>query len=141
MFPDIAVDEHGNKGRWTLIYNQGFEVTVNYRKFFAFSAFKQKDKNVTSFCDRTMPGWSHDIFGHNWACFVGRKAIDVKPKSYIVNHDQKDALKVYRNNDQLIKKINSKQSSWVAKRYEMFEGMSYEEINMLKGGSKSRIVG
>jgi cathepsin C len=40
-YPDVAVDEFGNRGHWTMIYNEGFEVTVNQRTYFAFSYFKQ----------------------------------------------------------------------------------------------------
>ena len=35
--PNVAVDQYGNKGHWTLIYNQGFEITVNQRVYFAFN--------------------------------------------------------------------------------------------------------
>ena len=24
-------------------------------------------------CDQTLPGWSHDILGRNWACYTGAK--------------------------------------------------------------------
>lgn len=40
-YPNVAVDEFGNLGHWTMIYNEGFEITVNQRTFFAFSYFKQ----------------------------------------------------------------------------------------------------
>jgi hypothetical protein len=39
--PNVAVDQYGNKGHWTLIYNQGFEITVNQRVYFAFSSYAQ----------------------------------------------------------------------------------------------------
>ena len=49
---------------------QGFEVVIHGRKYFAYSKY---DKNGTSFCDETMPGWSHDVLGHKWVCFWGKK--------------------------------------------------------------------
>merc|ERR1712047_33124 len=70
-----------------MIYNQGFEVTVAGRSYFAFSDFSQEGQVVTSFCNRTRPGqgWSHDVTVRNWACFSGRKAstgIVEEPKTH-----------------------------------------------------------
>lgn len=34
--PDVVIDQFGNKGFWTLVYDQGFEVVVNGNKYWAF---------------------------------------------------------------------------------------------------------
>lgn len=36
---------------------------------------------VTSYCDQTLSGWTHDVLGHNWACFVGKRAKAVPPRT------------------------------------------------------------
>ena len=83
LFPDIVVDDEGNRGFWTMIYNQGFEVVVDGRKYFAFSKYSKSGAKVTSFCNQTMPGWSHDaqVVSKNWGCFYG-KSFD-ESRSYI----------------------------------------------------------
>ena len=58
-----------------MTYNQGFEVTIQGRKFFAFSYYKQSGKIVESFCQRTFPGWVHDSEGRNWGCYLGEKRV------------------------------------------------------------------
>ena len=75
LFPDIVMDGDGNLGFWTMIYNQGFEVQLNNKKYFAFSAFEKSGENVVSLCDKTFHGWSHDAAKYkpgNWACYKGK---------------------------------------------------------------------
>ena len=71
-YPDIASvdgEADSNDGFWTMIYNQGFEVVVGGRKYFAFSNYTGK----VSHCQSTLNGWSHDISGNDWACYYGVK--------------------------------------------------------------------
>jgi len=75
LFPDIASDQFGNLGKWTMVYNQGFEVTINFRKYFAFSNWLKAEHSIKSLCDETKPGWSHDIYSRDWACFLGEKLV------------------------------------------------------------------
>ncbi len=85
QFPNIAIDDDGNVGVWTMIYNQGFEVTIHNRKFFAFSFYQQDGQNVTSICDKTFPGWSHEtgVNPSDWACFMAEKYDEnMRSKSY-----------------------------------------------------------
>lgn len=35
--------------------------------------YKKEGQNITSYCNETLPGWVHDVLGHNWACFSGHK--------------------------------------------------------------------
>lgn len=59
---------------------QGFEVVIHGRKYFAFSKYKGNGEKAVSYCDQTMPGWSHDVLGHDWACFTGQKNEKMEPK-------------------------------------------------------------
>ena len=60
---------------------QGFEVVVGGNKYFAFSKYEVRAKANVSICDRTLPGWSHEMSSKNWACYVGYKTTKVAPKT------------------------------------------------------------
>jgi hypothetical protein len=68
-YPNIATDDVGNIGNWTLIYNQGVEVWIAGRIYFAFSAYD----STHSYCDRTQIGWAHNMDGSNWNCFTATR--------------------------------------------------------------------
>jgi hypothetical protein len=69
-YPNIARDDAGNVGNWTLIYNQGVEVWIAGRIHFAYSAY---NSTGASFCDQTQVGWSHDMGGNEWSCFSAQR--------------------------------------------------------------------
>ena len=62
------------------LLRQGFEVVVHGRKFYANSKYAVDSTNVTSFCDQTLNGWSHDLLGRAWACYSGAKDTPLLPK-------------------------------------------------------------
>mmetsp|Transcript_49937 Transcript_49937/g.109074 ORF Transcript_49937/g.109074 Transcript_49937/m.109074 type:complete len:524 (-) Transcript_49937:79-1650(-) len=69
-----------DSGTWTMIYDEGFDITTGSKKFMAFNMFDQSiqaDGNVESYksdCARTQVGWFHDTALDQWGCFIGVKS-------------------------------------------------------------------
>ncbi|XP_014668369.1 PREDICTED: dipeptidyl peptidase 1-like [Priapulus caudatus] len=139
LFPDVAIDQYGHKGRWTVIYNQGFEFVINERKYFAFSKYKQQGSNITSICDRTSTGWSHDTLGHNWACYSGSKDTSVPAKHHTAIAEPPQPGRHYRYDYGLVTAINDAQDSWTAKVYPQYEKMTRADMMRRAGGRNSKI--
>jgi hypothetical protein len=116
--PNLAHDDAGNKGTWTMIYDEGFEVVINNQKFFTFFKYEPKvdnpspDKNedFTSFCDETFTGWYHTVDDTNWGCYIGKRVAgagdvrhssEVSPKgssaSFLEMQDGSNAIATARN--------------------------------------------
>lgn len=137
MRPNVAVDSYGNKGHWTMIYNQGFEITINQRIYFAYSNFSEDGEEVYSYCDQTLAGWSHDVLGHNWACFEGAHSESGTAKTH--TRAPLDSNGIFKNNGEFVSAINQKQASWTAKEYSWMDGMSHGDLMKMRGGVKSQI--
>ena len=68
-------------GWWTMVYDEGFEVRIKSRAFFAFSSLQQAPRahtnatqTWTSRCDRTAVGWyrsSERPLGGSFGCYYG----------------------------------------------------------------------
>lgn len=137
-FPDTATDEIGNHGTWTMIYNQGFEININQRSYFAYSYYEGDWTTAVSYCDRTFTGWSRDKTVRNWSCFNTEKLTKVAPR-VTRRPVLKNENSFYKNDENLIKKINSAQSSWTAKAYPELESYTVKEMHLRAGGFASTI--
>ncbi|XP_023337847.1 dipeptidyl peptidase 1 isoform X3 [Eurytemora carolleeae] len=146
MYPNSAVDQFGNIGTWTMVYNQGFEVTVNGRTFFGFSDYEilPNKGGVLSYCNQTKPGWSHDVTVRNWACFTAKKlnrnGVEFVPKYQIKSENYGNkGEELYEQENWKVDLINSRQESWVAASYTQFEGLKNKDIERMKGGELSKL--
>ena len=143
VFPIMAVDQFGNLGSWTIVYNQGAEVKIGGKIYFAFSNFtRNSNGSFTSYCRSTLPGWSHDTWGHNWACYIGKKISDGRISGLLASSRDKKLLsqkeldleRKYVANPSFIKEINSRQTLWRAAIYPELSDMTFGERLKRAGG-------
>lgn len=133
-FPNLVKNDQVEdaNGTWTLvlqnfififfqIYDQGFEISYNKAKFFAFFNYTTNETHVTSYCGATLVGWYHPavIQAPVWGCFYATKREHVDPRVEPLPQPTMTIKEpMIQNNDALIDAINSKTNLWKAKRNE-----------------------
>ncbi len=157
-YPDVAtVAGEPGAGFWTMVFNQGFEVAMGQRKFFAFSNYTGK----VSHCFSTLNGWAHDVSGKNWSCYYGVKRA-ASQQNYVSaqtveNHlewgrrfqyagsmDERveetrqefdlDLDRKYVKNLNFVQRINRATKRWHATHYPQFEGLTLRVRQLMAGG-------
>ena len=84
--PNLVYDINKTQvlGRWTMIYDEGFEFNINEKLFFAFNKYRKrgtpsnKDNTDTpgyeNLCGETFVGWYHNQkTNSHWGCYYGNK--------------------------------------------------------------------
>jgi cathepsin C len=139
--PNIVVDQSGNKGTWTLIYDQGFEVIINNNKYFAFFNYTEVDNRVISNCHQTFTGWYHEVgvAAKKWGCYRGYKVQSTNEQMQTTHeyslpkNDASVGSKMFQNDMEYINAINAAQSSWEAAPYPEFEKMTINHMTRQSG--------
>ncbi|XP_057296042.1 dipeptidyl peptidase 1-like [Hydractinia symbiolongicarpus] len=145
LFPNNVVDQYGNIGTWSMVYNQGFEIILNQRRYFAFQYYENVTPTKTvSYCYKTFNGWTHDVLKNNvfpptnWGCYKGNK---LQKKNSLKISQQIDLTRphysqVYGTSEAFVKEINQQQSSWKAGAYEQYQNFTIRDMIMRSGGLK-----
>jgi hypothetical protein len=90
----FSIKDNRQIGKWTMIYDEGFEFTIYDQVFFAFNRYKkigrfsasntdtEDTKGYMNICNKTFLGWFHNKFTNaKWGCFWGEKIENNKLKS------------------------------------------------------------
>merc|ERR1712110_22022 len=60
--------ETGSTGSYTIVSTQGFEISIDGRKYWAYYHFECDGPKCTSDCSRTMVGYQRDELQKTWSC-------------------------------------------------------------------------
>lgn len=156
--PNSVEAAAGQKGTWTMIYDEGFEVKVGGQTFFAFSnfTFEKDPKNKfakphnVSHCDQTMVGWYQDAKRSKFGCYFAYKKEQLsatsKPKvaapvvvaAKSAEKNKFDTPLTTAAQKKAVRKINMLQLGWRAHEVKKWNGMTMREINHYVGIKRSR---
>lgn len=138
--PNVAHSEQ-QRGRWTMIYDEAFEVKVDGLSFLAFSRFELQPtagglRNV-SHCGETQLGWYRNELGTAWGCFYAKKVEPVDPVEapVPVPSSQLAATPALPAEEQwsFVATVNLIQDLWKARVYERFVNRTLRELNGMAG--------
>lgn len=140
--PASATTPKDQKGYWTMVYDEGFEVRIEGLRFFAFSRFDLTHENGVkkniSHCGETLRGWYRNEARTQWGCYHAQKVhqtaslISIAPSPTPASklYDMPLDLKYHTRR---VHHINMLQASWTARVYHRFVGKSMRQLNEYAG--------
>lgn len=158
--PNHAASTSGEKGTWTMVYDEGWEVQLGDINYFAFSRFDFNMiggvKKNQSKCDETMQGWYSDSRRSKFGCYTARKLSTVfLSKVSTISHpvsrhtevttpleptrqvtsSSKSNVKLPREwHEKMVLALNQQAGmTWKARVYERWLGKSLNELNRMQG--------
>jgi cathepsin C len=145
---NTATTSGDSKGKWTMLYDEGFVVEAEQMRFFAFSrfdlTFKHSHKVNTSRCGETMIGWYRKSKDDMYGCYRAERQdvaknsttlVSVTPSKPVQKNANKKITKHWQN--QKVKQLNLLQNSWKAGVYDRFNGKTFAELNRMAGIQRS----
>ncbi len=82
LFSDNVAKEESStiaeEGKWTMVYDEGFDIQLNGVDYFAFSKFYKEGRDHKSDCSSTLMGWYYDKANKMQGCWKGHKSDDKK---------------------------------------------------------------
>mmetsp|Transcript_9130 Transcript_9130/g.24746 ORF Transcript_9130/g.24746 Transcript_9130/m.24746 type:complete len:518 (-) Transcript_9130:447-2000(-) len=144
--PSLAQSSTDDSGRWTMIYDEAFEVNVDGLSFLAFARFDLGYSNGikmnVSRCGETQLGWYRNEAGTQWGCYYAKKQSPVTHEHYSLlsfvpprmeGSAQYDEVLQPQYHNSFAANLNLLQDLWTAKAHERWFGKSLREINNMAG--------
>lgn len=144
--PNLAASDVGERGNWTLIYNQGMELWL-HDKIYTF-LFEWEGGE----CDRSHVGWLHDQSGRNWYCLRMQRATQRQepkvPRGSSIESDASRSLirpsareplasrepeRLFQTNHAYLAAVNAAQDYFTVGHYPEFERMTLGEMQRMSG--------
>ena len=153
--PDIALLKKNSKvvqkGKWTLIWNQGMEIRFSDFRYFAFFNYTMNAEGVsTSNCSRILMGTYHDnsVNAAKWGCFIGdRIKVPKSAKRFLTDvslssgnvegRSERDDRKY--EDYQYVEELNKVQKSWKASINNQFKGMTIGQLKSIYLKKQKRV--
>ena len=104
--PNIVYDKDKKTviGKWTMIFDEGFEFSIYNKIYFAFSRYIMGDNTIptnkdnldtsgyVSLCNQTFIGWYHDqLTNSNWGCYYAIKYDSLNNANWNINNNTNES--------------------------------------------------
>jgi len=161
--PYTAIDTvTKEQGTWTMIYDEGMEIRIGGKKYFAYFKYDLKPSGkCVSTCSETVNGYVHKDDRSHWGCWKGKRrgapqihegmpppseemtkkeAIEetIKENSVDIGDHPQWHKMTYQPETAMVDAINNLQTEWTAKVYPQFAGKTLHELQMMGGGRSKK---